>query len=82
VTRQESKRAFWGTGRRGLMVAAIAALTLLSAFWAGASGTSGTTRQSASWVSGSNADSPDDLAAPTTDSESAAESAVLPSTTP
>jgi hypothetical protein len=64
------------------MVAAIAALTLLSAFWAGASGTSGTSRQSASWVSGSNADSPVDLAAPTAGSDFASDPAVLPSTTP
>jgi hypothetical protein len=68
VTPRETK-SLWGTGGHNLIVAAIALVTLVSAFWLGASSwNDGNSRQSASWntaswVSGSNEGSLDDPAA-------------------
>ena len=65
MTPRETK-SLWGTGGRNQIVAAIALLTLVSAFWLGAgSWNDSNSRQSASWVSGSNEESPDDPAAAT-----------------
>lgn len=70
MARGETKSALWRTAQHGL-IAAIAALTI--AFWVGASWSSTTSRQSASWVSGSGADSLNDPAAATAGSDTAPE---------
>ena len=63
MTPRETK-SVWGAGGRGVMVYAIALLTLVSALWLGAaSWNDSRSRQSASWVSGPGAVSPDGLAA-------------------
>jgi hypothetical protein len=78
VTPRETK-GLWSRRGRDLIVTAIAVLTLVSAFWLGAvSWNDNASRQSASWVSGTDAGSPDDLVANTAGSDSA----VLPSNTP
>ena len=71
MTPRETKST-WGIGGRDLIVAVIAMLTLVSALWLGAaSWNDSTSRQTASWVSGPDASSADDLAATASGSDTA-----------
>ena len=73
MTRGETSKVLRGTDGRGVIAIVVAALIIASAFWVGALWSTGASRQSASWVSGSNPGSADDPAAPSADSGAAPE---------
>jgi hypothetical protein len=71
VTPRERK-GLWSTGAVDLLVAVIAVLTLVSALWWGAvSWRDSESRQSASWVSGTETGGADDLVATTAGADTA-----------
>jgi hypothetical protein len=73
MTRGETRKVLRGTNGRGVIAIVIAALTIAGAFGVGALWSIGASKQSASWVSGSDSGSAEDPAAPAADPGAAPE---------